>query len=63
MGKLTQTPLALRRETVRHLSTVMLGAVAGGKNITAVSTSPECNSVDVCPSSTCPQTHVLCTQP
>jgi hypothetical protein len=62
MRKVTRSPLALRRETVRHLSTVLLGAVVGGKNITAVSMAAECNSVDVCPTSTCPQSHVICTE-
>jgi hypothetical protein len=63
MRKLTRTPLALHRETLRLLSTAALAGVAGGKNITALSTEPACNSVNVCPTSTCPGSHVLCTVP
>jgi hypothetical protein len=62
MRKLTRTPLALHRETVRYLETVALGRVAGGKFITAVSMHPECESVDACPTTTCPQSHVICTE-
>jgi len=60
MRKLIKTPLTLRRETVRHLSTTALLGVVGAKNVTAVSTQPECISVDVCPTTTCPQSTVIC---
>jgi hypothetical protein len=60
MRKLIKTPLALRRETVRHLSTASLVGVVGGKNRPAESTEPDCISVIVCPSATCPQSTVIC---
>jgi hypothetical protein len=60
MRKLTKTPLALRRETVRHLSTASLVGVVGGKNITAESTEPACISVVVCPTTACPGSTVIC---
>ena len=59
MRKRIKIPLTLCRETIRHISAPWLGAVVGGKHITAVSIEPACNSVDVCATTTCPQSHVL----
>jgi len=60
MRKPTKRTLALSRETVRHLSSMSLDQIGGAKNVTAVSGKPDCQSVDQCPTTTCPQSTVFC---
>jgi hypothetical protein len=58
MRKLIKLPLALRRETVRHLSTASLVGVVGALNVTEISNKP-----DDCPTAksvSCPQSGVFC---
>ncbi|HEY0484460.1 MAG TPA: hypothetical protein VGD37_43365 [Kofleriaceae bacterium] len=60
MRKTTRKKLALARDIVRTLAGRDLAGVAGGKNVTAVSTEPACQSVNVCPTTTCPGSGVFC---
>lgn len=53
MRKLIKLPLALRRQTVRHLSTASLVGVVGALNETQQSGKPECASIDDCGSTIC----------
>lgn len=63
MRKLLKAPLKLQRETIRNLNDDALRAAVGGKHITAQSGQPECQSVDECPTPTCPVTGVRCPPP
>jgi len=60
MRKTTRRKLVLARDIVRTLAGRDLAGVAGGKNITAVSTEPACESINVCPTTTCPGSGVFC---
>lgn len=60
MRKTARKKFVLARDVIRTLAGHELAGIAGGLKITAKSGNPECDSIEVCPSTTCPQSGVFC---